>query len=216
MVLTVSLWQSCSNSYPDLTYVTDEKNAEDYETYPLSPSLNVNSLLYATSSGATTSGSVSSKALTPEDKESEGPLDPQNNYDNFLKRYAKAHFYLLAYRKTVMKDGEATLTQQPDFSQLMGDDDNRLNCLLSTERTYITGTSQHIGKLAIPQGATKDGSLGNINTNGSLYLLDNQEWEDNQNYKTQTYYWNKKKYEKVGYNFFAYYVNKANVYGFEN
>ena len=215
MVLTVSLWQSCSNSYPDLTYVTDEKNAEDYETYPLSPSLNVNSLLYATSSGATTSGSVSSKALTPEDKESEGPLDPQNNYDNFLKRYAKARFYLLAYRKTVMKDGEATLTQQPDFSQLMGDDDNRLNCLLSTERTYITGTSQHIGKLAIPQGATKDGSLGNISTNGSLYLLDNQEWEDNQNYKTQTYYWNKKKYEKVGYNFFAYYVNKANVYGFE-
>ena len=62
---------------------------------PLSPSLNVNSLLYATSSGATTSGSVSSKALTPEDKESEGPLDPQNNYDNFLKRYAKARFYLV-------------------------------------------------------------------------------------------------------------------------
>ena len=122
---------------------------------------------------------------------------------------------LLAYRKSVVTDGEATLTQQPDFSQLMGDDDDRLNCLLSTERTYISGTTQHIGKLAIPQGATKDGSLATLSTNGSIYLLDNKEWEDNQDYKIQTYYWNKKKYEKVGYNFFAYYINKANVYGFE-
>ena len=210
MVMTAALWQSCSDSYPDLSYVADEKNTEDYMTYPLSPSLNVNSLLYATSSG-----NVESKALTPVDKESEGPLDPQNNYDNFLKRYAKARFYLLAYRKSVLTGGEEKLAQQPDLSQLMGDDDDRLNCLLSTERTYITGTEQHIGKLAIPQGATKDGSLSSLSTNGSLYLLDNREWEDNQNYKTQTYYWNKKKYEKVGYNFFAYYINKANVYGFE-
>lgn len=210
MVMTAALWQSCSDSYPDLTYMSDEKNGEDYMTYPLSPSLNVNSLLYATSSG-----NVESKALTPVDKESEGPLDPQNNYDNFLKRYAQARFYLLAYRKSVLTEGEAKLTLQPDLSQLMGDDDDRLNCLLSTERTYITGTEQHIGKLAIPQGATKDGSLNNISTNGSLYLLDNREWEDNQEYKMQTYYWNKKKYEKIGYNFFAYYINNANVYGFE-
>lgn len=208
-VVTASLWQSCSDSYPDLTYLSDQRNAEDYETYPLSPSLNVNSLLYATSSG------VSSKATVPVDRESEGPLDPQNNYDNFLKRYAKARFYLLAYRKTVMAEGNGTLSQQPDFTPLMGDDDDRPNCLLSTERTYISGTEQHVGKLAIPQGATKDGKLDNLSTNGSLYLLDNREWEDNQNYKVQTYYWNKKKYEKVGYNFFAYYINKANVYGFE-
>lgn len=222
LIMTASLWQSCSDSYPDLTYSTDEKNTEDYLTYPLSPSLNVNSLLYATSSGVATNSvpdvtfsGVTAKAITPVDKDSEGPLDPQNNYDNFIKRYAKARFYLLAYRKSVMTDGDAALTQLPDFSQLMGDDDNRLNCLLSTERTYISGTAQHIGKLAIPQGATKDGSLDQLSTNGSLFLLDNREWEDNQNYKTQTYYWNKKKYEKVGYNFFAYYINKANVYGFE-
>ncbi len=209
MVMTATLWQSCSGSYPDLTYVTDVKNGEDYETYPLSPSLNINSLLYATSSG------VTSKAVTPIDKESEGPLDPQNNYENFKKRYAKARFYLLAYRKSVVTDDEAMLAQQPDFTKLMGDEDDRLNCLLSTERTYISGVTQHIGKLAIPQGATKDGSLATLSTNGSIYLLDNKEWEDNQDYKIQTYYWNKKKYEKVGYNFFAYYINKANVYGFE-
>lgn len=209
MIMTAVLWQSCSGSYPDLTYVTDIKNAEDYETYPLSPSLNVNSLLYATSSG------VASKAITLTDDDSEGPLDPQNNYENFKKRYAKARFYLLAYRKSVVTGDEAVLAQQPDFTKLMGDEDDRLNCLLSTERTYISGTTQHIGKLAVPQGATKDGSLASLSTNGSIYLLDNKEWEDNQNYKIQTYYWNRKKYEKVGYNFFAYYINKANVYGFE-
>ena len=158
---------------------------------------------------------VTSKAVTPIDKESEGPLDPQNNYENFKKRYAKARFYLLAYRKSVVTDDEAMLAQQPDFTKLMGDEDDRLNCLLSTERTYISGVTQHIGKLAIPQGATKDGSLATLSTNGSIYLLDNKEWEDNQDYKIQAYYWNKKKYEKVGYNFFAYYINKANVYGFE-
>ncbi len=209
MVMTAALWQSCSGSYPDLTYVTDINNAEDYETYPLSPSLNVNSLLYATSSG------VASKAITLTDDDSEGPLDPQNNYENFKKRYAKARFYLLAYRKSVVTGDEAVLAQQPDFTKLMGDEDDRLNCLLSTERTYISGTTQHIGKLAVPQWATKDGSLASLSTNGSIYLLDNKEWEDNQNYKMHTYYWNKKKYEKVGYNFFAYYVNKANIYGFE-
>ncbi|MBO6099588.1 MAG: fimbrillin family protein [Prevotella sp.] len=209
MVMTAALWQSCSGSYPDLTYVTDINNAEDYETYPLSPSLNVNSLLYATSSG------VASKAITLTDDDSEGPLDPQNNYENFKKRYAKARFYLLAYRKSVVTGDEAVLAQQPDFTKLMGDEYDRLNCLLSTERTYISGTTQHIGKLAVPQGATKDGSLASLSTNGSIYLLDNKEWEDNQNYKVHTYYWNKKKYEKVGYNFFAYYVNKANIYGFE-
>jgi hypothetical protein len=209
MIMTAVLWQSCSGSYPDLTYMTDIKNAEDYETYPLSPSLNVNSLLYATSSG------VASKAITLTDDDSEGPLDPQNNYENFKKRYAKARFYLLAYRKSVVTGDETVLAQQPDFTKLMGDEDDRLNCLLSTERTYISGTTQHIGKLAVPQGATKDGSLASLSTNGSIYLLDNKEWEDNQNYKIQTYYWNRKKYEKVGYNFFAYYINKANVYGFE-
>ena len=209
MIMVVTLWQSCSGSYPDLTYSTDVKNGEDYETYPMAPSLNVNSLLYATSSG------VAPKAVMPVDKESEGPLDPQNNYDNFIKRYAKARFYLLAYRKSVVTDGEPTLAELPDLTKLMGDEDERLNCLLSTERTYISGTTQHIGKLAIPQGATKDGSLATLSTNGSIYLLDNKEWEDNQNYKIQTYYWNVKKYEKVGYNFFAYYINKANVYGFE-
>ena len=89
MVMTATLWQSCSGSYPDLTYVTDVKNGEDYETYPLSPSLNINSLLYATSSG------VTSKAVTPIDKESEGPLDPQNNYENFKKRYERLFMAML-------------------------------------------------------------------------------------------------------------------------
>lgn len=213
MVVAALTWQSCSDSYPDATYIPgggSNLNGEDYVTYPMSPSLNVNALLYATSSGA-----VESKATTPVNKEDEGPLDPQNNYDNFLKRYAKARFYLLAYRKTVMNSDAGTLGQQPKFSELMGDDDNRLNCLLSTERTYIEGTSQHIGKLAVPQGATKDGSLATLSTNGSLYLLNNTEWEDNQNYKDETYYWNFKKYEKIGYNFFAYYINRAEVYGFE-
>jgi hypothetical protein len=213
MIMAATMWQSCSDSYPDATYIPDGSsnlNGEDYETYPMSPSLNVNSLLYATSSGT-----VQSKATTPVNKEDEGPLDPQNNYDNFLKRYAKARFYLLAFRKTVMNGSDGTLGQQPKFSELMGDDDNRLNCLLSTERTYIEGTSQHIGKLAIPQGATKDGSLDALSTNGSLYLLNNTEWENNQNYTEETYFWNKRKYERVGYNFFAYYINRANVYGFE-
>ena len=212
MVMTALVWQSCSDSYPDATYIpggSSNLNGEDYVTYPMSPSLNVNALLYATSSGA-----VSSKAASV-DKNDEGPLDPQNNYDNFLKRYAKARFYLLAYRKTVLNGNSGTLGQQPSYAELMGDDDDRLNCLLSTERTYISGTSQHIGKLAVPQGATKDGSLASLSTNGSLYLLNNAEWEDNQNYKDETYYWNFKKYERVGYNFFAYYINKANVYGFQ-
>ena len=206
MVMTACLWQSCSDSYPDMSYVSDNRNSEEYETDILVPSLNVNSLLYATSKVAN-KGSVGS--------DSEGPLDPENDYENFIKRYARARFYILAYRKTVMADGSGTLSTLPDFTRLMGDDDNRLNCLLSTERPSISGSDQHVGKLAVPQGAKKDGNISEVKTNGSLDLLENADWEDNQNYKLQRYFWNTKKYEKVGYNFFAYYIGNADVYGFE-
>ena len=226
--MTALMWQSCSSSYPDTAYVPGgegNQNKEDYETYPMSPSLNFNSLLYATSSGAdemnnpANGDNTESKAITPIDKEDEGPLDPQNNWDNFLKRYAKARFYLLAYRKSVLTNSTSVLGTQPDYTQLMSDDADRQNCLLSTERKYISGPDQHVGKLAIPQGANKDGDTYSLATNGALYLLENAGWETDDDakraYNEKTYYWNWKKFENVGYDFFAYYVNKAQIYGFE-
>ena len=209
IVLTALTGQSCSNIYADNEYVPEgenNRNYEDYDSYPIYVTLNHNSLVYSSTVKKQEGGQeeLASKGS------GSGAFDMVNDPLGFDSHYENAKFYVLAFRKTVLSSGE--LSAQPDFSQLMYSvsNDSKRDCLLSTERENINGTTQAVGKLTKPE-----------NKGGALRLLKNVAWEDNPSTAAKedrevemTHYWSKT-YNEVGYNFFGYYIDNAEVYGTE-
>lgn len=200
MGAVVLLGQSCGSLYADNEYIPDgnsNRNYEDYTSYPIYVTLNYNSLIYQ-------STDIQSKGV------GSGAFDKVNDPLGFDKHYADAKFYVLAYRKTVTKEGE--LSTLPDFSKLMysSNNDGKKDCLLSTDREVITATTQQVGKLTKPE-----------NKGGALKMLRNVTWEDApagtadaDREEEMTHYWSKT-YDEVGYNFFGYYIDNAEVYDIE-
>ncbi len=209
LALAAVTGQSCSSVYSDNEYVPEgnsNRNYEDYDSYPIYVTLNYNSLIYSSTNNA--QGGTSD---VPEPKGTgSGAFDMVNDPLGFDKHYENAKFYVLAYRKTTSSTGE--LASLPDFSKLMYSANNtgKLDCLLSTDREQINGTTQAVGKLAKPE-----------NKGGALKFLKNVTWEDTpattaaaDREEEMTHYWSKT-YSDVGYNFFGYYIDNAEVYGTE-
>ena len=214
MMLTAVIGQSCGSLYADEEYVPEgenNRNYEDFDSYPIYVTLNYNSLIYSSTKGEQEQTTNSANALTLTSKGTgSGAFDMVNAPLDFDEHYNNAKFYVLAYRKTMLSSGE--LAAQPDFSKLMYSANNsgKYDCLLSTDRENINGTTQAVGKVAMPE-----------NKGGALRLLKNVAWEDTPSTASKedrevemTHYWSKT-YNEVGYNFFGYYIDNAEVYGTE-
>lgn len=120
-----------------------------------------------------------------------GAYDKDHYPDIFEDIYMASRFYVMSYRRSVFANGD--LSTPSDYSMLMNTPGNdEKNCLVSTELT--ASGNQNRGKIARPTGL-----------DGVLNFLD-----DATATTRQTLYWSHK-YPEVGYDFFGYHLDDAQI-----
>lgn len=200
-LVALAALSSCSDSYPGLTYDYNGDKITNNETYDKTPVMVFVNKQNFFSVSATRGGDT-------EPGKGTGPFDEESI---LTEKYTKARFYIYAFRKEkYANDKDNDLTTEPDltYTRLSEDrqqDEFALNCL-------VDGPDFNYG---MPARLTSD-MAGSFDL---LYKKDDQDkgstigsgnFIDEETKETQTLYYSSK-YQNVGYNFFAYYIDSLNL-----